>query len=125
VRDAIRRNAAVHMAVAKRLVPSGQSLFVASGRGPRDTPADHEFDLFDRFFGVDRRPACHAGFPDQVRARVTAALADSARSPLVCPEAGPAVDIRTRMPQLLHGVAALATACTAGRPSGDLAHTRS
>ena len=116
VRAAMAANRRVHMAMAMRLVPSGQSLLREAGRRPDGPPTDPERAILDAFFRTEYRPTCRTAFASQVWDRVTAALTDLTRSPLPpAYDSGPAAAFQPRITELLCALAVMATA-GAGQP---------
>jgi hypothetical protein len=77
----VKFNRLVHMAVARRLVPSGGSLRRDSGNQASVT-TDAERDLLDWFFLTERAPVCPHGFADQLTRRIILALTDLATHPM-------------------------------------------
>ncbi|GAA0624188.1 hypothetical protein GCM10010174_49170 [Kutzneria viridogrisea] len=77
-----KANQLVHMAIADKLVPQGQSLLrAASGSGPVVT-SEVERDLFDQFFLVQRRPVSKEVLIGQLGERLDRIAADLMASPL-------------------------------------------
>jgi len=58
---AIRRNSTVHMGLARRLVPDGESLRKLAG-AEQTRPTEEEQGLFDLFFRIERRPVSQREF---------------------------------------------------------------
>jgi L-tyrosine peroxygenase len=81
VKRAVKFNRLVHMAVAKRLVPSGGSLRRESGNQGSAT-TDAERNLLDWFFLTERALVCRHGFADQLTRRIILALTDLATHPV-------------------------------------------
>lgn len=79
---AARDNQLVHIAMARKLVPDGESLLQQSDRQVNAPVTDAERDLVDSFFLVRREPICHHSFQAQLSATVTAVLVDLAYRPL-------------------------------------------
>ncbi len=75
---AVKLNHAVHMGVAEKLVPDGQSLLQRAGKQAGEDPTDHERDLIDAYFQVRRRPVCWEGFVAQAVRRLAQVLCDIA-----------------------------------------------
>jgi hypothetical protein len=75
LKRAVRFNRLVHIAVAKRLVPSGGSLRRDSGNQASVT-TDAERDLLDSFFLTERALVCRHEFADQLTRRIILALTD-------------------------------------------------
>ncbi|HET9255820.1 MAG TPA: L-tyrosine 3-hydroxylase [Pseudonocardiaceae bacterium] len=81
LKRAVRFNRLVHMAVARRLVPSGGSLRHESGnRASVTTDADR--DRLDWFFRTERAPVCRHEFDGQLTRRIVLALTDIATRPV-------------------------------------------
>lgn len=84
LRNAIRNNAYVHMAVARKLVPDGESVqehFRASGRGD-DTPEADRHYFYDAFFFVRRGDPTPETLLAQLKLRAELVLADLAANGL-------------------------------------------
>jgi hypothetical protein len=78
---AVKFNRLVHISVAKRLVPDGNSLLRDSGHVGSPT-TDDEHDLFDTFFRTYRGEICRHEFAGQLITRTTAILTDLAAHPI-------------------------------------------
>jgi hypothetical protein len=78
---AIRFNSRVHSAVARRLVPDGNSLLRESGHAGR-APSEVERRLFDRFFLARRAEVCVHEFVEQVVGRTSLIVSDLAGRPV-------------------------------------------
>jgi hypothetical protein len=81
LKGAVKFNRLVHMSVAKRLVPGGNSLLRDSGQ-VGSPPTDDERDLFDAFFGTRRATICAHEFVDQLIDRAELILTDLAAHPV-------------------------------------------
>jgi L-tyrosine peroxygenase len=81
LKRAVRFNRLVHIAVAKRLVPSGGSLRRDSGNQASVT-TDAERNLLDSFFLIERAVVCRHEFADQLMCRIILALTDLAIHPV-------------------------------------------
>jgi hypothetical protein len=79
--DAVRLNHRVHMSVANRLVPDGESLLRETGRVNECTAPDR-YAQFDRFFNTERGPVCRQGLIIQYTDRLTRIVADIRRNGL-------------------------------------------
>ncbi|MCP2166569.1 hypothetical protein [Goodfellowiella coeruleoviolacea] len=87
--SAFKANQRVHMAVARALVPDGESLLRKADRRPGQRPSAEEHRMYDRFFRVRRRPVCHRTLRAQLVRRVGQACVDLATHGLYY--GGPAV----------------------------------
>jgi L-tyrosine peroxygenase len=74
--QAVRRNRIVHMAVAKRLVPTGRSLLRDAKHRPTETVTDTDRRKFDDFFLTRRAPTCRPIFASQSIHRIARVLHD-------------------------------------------------
>ncbi|MFE5571161.1 L-tyrosine 3-hydroxylase [Amycolatopsis japonica] len=81
LKRAVKFNRLVHMAVAKRLVPDGNSLLRDSGQAG-SSPTDGERDLFDTFFRTRRATICVHEFTGQLIDRTELILSDLAVYPV-------------------------------------------
>ncbi|MEC3975553.1 hypothetical protein [Amycolatopsis sp. H20-H5] len=93
---AVARNRRVHLLVARKLVPDGDSLFKDAGHRRDNITSDVERDLFDRFFRVQRQATSRSWFLIQLDRRISAIRYDIARYPL-----GTADDFAVPTPYLL------------------------
>lgn len=93
LKNAIKRNRLVHMALAKVLVPEGSSLLKQSGRRPWDGATDAECDLFDEFFLVQRRPVTKSEFLAHMLRRTAMAQRDLRIHPLTSERHQPVLDL--------------------------------
>lgn len=75
---AARLNHRVHMAVAKKLVPDGASLFRQAGRQRGIAPTPAERDLYDEHFAVHRNAVCFEFFKAQFVRRLAQVVCDIA-----------------------------------------------
>ncbi|WP_308013988.1 O-methyltransferase [Streptantibioticus parmotrematis] len=78
---AVQFNRLVHMSVAKRLVPTGNSLLRDSGKAGVP-PTDDERALFDLFFSTRRVSTCSVDFRTQMIERTDLILSDLAAQPV-------------------------------------------
>ncbi|WP_410604761.1 L-tyrosine 3-hydroxylase [Amycolatopsis sp. lyj-90] len=81
LKRAVRFNRLVHISVAKRLVPEGNSLLRDAGR-VGSPPENDERELFDAFFRTRRAGICVHEFVDQLIVRTELILADLAAYPI-------------------------------------------
>ena len=58
LQQAVKTNLMVHMAVARHLVPGGESLLRESGHDPSASPTTIQQDIFDKFFHIERVSLC-------------------------------------------------------------------
>ncbi|WP_156959688.1 L-tyrosine 3-hydroxylase [Nocardia sp. BMG51109] len=82
---AVKSNRVVHMAVADRLVPDGESLLRESGQDTNAPPTRAQRDIFDGFFRVTRMPLCRNEFRAQLCTRIGQVRSDLTRNPLPVP----------------------------------------
>jgi hypothetical protein len=85
--QAARLNHRVHMAVAKKLVPEGESLLKQAGGKTGASPSQAQRDLCDDYFAVRRQPVCEYTFAAQFIRRLAQVLCDISAHGLTDPDA--------------------------------------
>ncbi|MEU4969027.1 MULTISPECIES: class I SAM-dependent methyltransferase [Streptomyces] len=93
---AVKRSHHIHMAVAGKLVPSGQSLLQQAGKQAGVQPTEAECDVIDDFFQVRRAPICEKAFITQAIRRLVQVVCDIRSYGLTDLESPPQVAARHR-----------------------------
>ncbi|MFF8282022.1 O-methyltransferase [Streptomyces albus] len=76
LKAAVKRSHRIHMAVAGKLVPGGQSLLQQAGRRAGSQPTEAECEVIDDFFHVRRAPVCEQAFIAQATRRLVRVVCD-------------------------------------------------